>query len=78
MKRCTVTVNGHSITVEARSLFYAAIAYNAEAIGGCGTRPPRLTPDSVLEIHVEGEAAPRRVVWKRVLEWSNAQAPGKR
>lgn len=77
MKRCTVTVEGRTITVEARSLFYAAIAYNAESIAGCGLRPPKLTPDSILEIHVEGEAAPRRVSWKRVTEWSNAEEYGK-
>jgi hypothetical protein len=78
VKRCKVTVDGRTITVEARSLFYAAIAYNAEAICGVGARPPKLTPDSILEILVEGEATPRRVAWKRVQEWSNAQGLPKR
>jgi hypothetical protein len=78
VKRCKVTVEGRTITVEAHSLFNAAIVYNYEAVCGVAYRPPKLTPDSILEIHVEGEEAPRRVAWKRVREWSKAQSAGKR
>jgi hypothetical protein len=74
MKRCKVTVEGRTITVEARSLFRAAIIYNAESLCRSAYNLPKLTPGSILDIHIEGEEAPRRVAWKRVLEWSNAQS----
>jgi hypothetical protein len=67
---CRVTVEGRTIPVRGQTLYYAAIAYDAEQ----KLHPadlPALNDDTVLRIKVEDEDSERSVRWGDVARWAS-------
>ena len=74
MPRCLVTVQRHTLAVEAPSLYRACIKYNAEQVTGSARTYPQLKPETEITVQVEGRADVHRVKWAQVLAWANRVA----
>ena len=74
-KTCRVTADSDParfwMTVEATSVFHAAIYYCGACAGRSG-RPPVPTPATIITVRVDGREY--RVREGRVREWANAKA----
>lgn len=79
MKRCTVTVEGTSIEVEAASLYGAAFQYNYRASGSPASGLPHLEKETPIEVRVEGNPAVHRTTMAKAMRWANYRMafPGK-
>lgn len=74
MARCLVTVEGRTLTVEARSLHMACIEYNSAQLSGFARDYPRLTPLTAITVRVGDNGPVHAVTWQRVLDWANRVA----
>lgn len=74
MPRCHVTVEGRTLTVDARSLHMACIEYNAAQKAGFARDYPRLTPLTAITVRVGDDGPALAVTWQRVLDWANRVA----
>ena len=74
LKRYHVNVEGMTVTVKARSAYFAAIVYNAVAGFAEACQAPLLTDSTVLRIRAVGERRVHRIAWRQVVDWAQGEA----
>lgn len=73
MKRYQVSLEASSVTVNATSEYFAAIAYNAERFCSCENHTP-LAGATILRVRAVGQRRICRVVWQDVVDQANREA----
>jgi len=73
-KRYQVTVERSTVTVNAASVYFAAIVYNAETADTNMNRVPALTNSTLLRVRAVGHPRVYLIWWRDVLEWANREA----
>jgi hypothetical protein len=74
MKRYQVTVDASSVTVNATSEYFAAIAFSAESFCMRGDRLPGLTGSTILRVRAIGQRRICRVLWQDVVDQATREA----
>jgi hypothetical protein len=74
LKHYHVAVEGTTVMVNAGSVYFAALVYNAMASCAEVYQAPVLTDSTVLRIRAVGDRAVHQISWRHVLDWAHEES----